>query len=124
MIFENIITPIAGIISICIFVVYLISFKWFFKSYKLSPFRVEKSVFYYLSYSTLLVAISYGVLALEILAKLIFKIDFFSLYIINFTDISIFGTIVIKPVVLLLGVALASAARFRYISLKERVSIL
>lgn len=110
---------LAAFISMGICIMYALSTAWFIKSCPLLGESREVRLFRYLFFATAAISIIYGILSIELLARLIFDTGMFEVFIEDFTDISFFGTILIKPAVLFLGGAIASVARARYTDLKH-----
>lgn len=108
---------IAIFISFCIVVIYGLSTYWFFKSCRVINDPGETRLFRYLSIASLILTMVYTFLFLELSLRTFFNIGFIERLSEDFTDISLFGTVFVKPAVLLLGGAIASVARARYTAL-------
>lgn len=93
-------------VDIAVAVVFFFCFFWSLKTYSLKLKVEYKHLTLYLAISSLFICGIY----IYLFINGVFN---------DFSDVSRFGTLVIRPSILLLGGAIASLARARYLSLKR-----
>lgn len=103
---NNIISIISLFICLLIIIVYFISFLWNIKSYRYKTVKNYRFINLYLSISCLVVSLIYVHLFVTGILN-------------NASNISVFDTLIVKPSALLLGGAIASHSRIRYLSIKR-----
>lgn len=102
----EIIKDVGIVTNFVIFVIYFLSAYWNIRSSFLLKPKPEWKFLLFMSISALVISTLYGYLAIHALNG-------------DFTDVTKFGTIFIRPAILLMGGAITSVSRIRYLSLKH-----